>query len=175
MPRTVLIIPLLAAFFLSAQASGWPVLSGAARAQGMEIRLGDSLQLAGQQLEVTADLLEVDQESGVTVFSGNVLAVQDALRLRAGRIQLHYSTGSNGSGTRIERLEASGGVTLVTDHEAVEAQRAVYVLDSQTLEMHGEVVFVQGVNVLSGDRFFADLRAGTGRMQGRVRTVITLD
>ena len=175
MPRRVLIIPLVAALFLSVQGSGWPAGTGTARAQGMEIQLGDTLQLSGQQLEVTADLLEVDQASGVTIFSGNVLAVQDTLRLRADRIRLEYSGDSATDATRIDRLEASGGVTLVTDHEAVEAERAVYVLDAQTLEMEGGVVFVQGVNVLSGDRFFADLRAGTGRMQGRVRTVITLD
>ena len=175
MSRTALIKPLCLALALSAAGSVLPGGVGAARAQDMQIRLGDSLQLSGQQLEVTADLLEVEQESGITTFSGNVLAVQDTLRLGAGQMRIEYGPASDGEGQRIRTLIASGGVTLVTEHEAVEAREALYSLDAQTLEMTGEVVFVQGSNVLSGDRFTADLRAGTGRMQGRVRTIIQLD
>lgn len=150
---------------------------GAARAQDMQIRLGESMQLTARQLEVTADSLEVDQERGVTTFSGNVLAVQGALRLSANTMQIEYGAEGEGEdeGRRIRRLVASGAVTLVTAGEAVEAQQAIYSLTAQTLEMQGDVVFVQGENVLSGERFTADLRAGTGRMQGRVRTIIRMD
>jgi len=144
-------------------------------AQDTAIRFGRSLQLSGSELEVTADELEVDQTTGATVFTGNVLAIQGELRLTSGSLRLEYRPGATEGSQRIDRLIASGGVTLVTPEEAIEAREAVYALARGTLEMTGDVLLVQGANVLSGQRFTADLNAGTGRMSGRVRTVIRLD
>lgn len=149
--------------------------AGPAAAQSTQVRLGQSLQLSERALDIRADSLEIDQTTGVTVFSGDVRASQGELRLRAERVTLEYRSRDNGTGQRIHRLVASGGVTLVTPGEAIEAGEATYSLSDQTLDMRGDVIFVQGENVLSGDRFSADLRAGSGQMRGRVRTIIRLD
>lgn len=146
----------------------------AAGAQDRALRFGQSLQLSGQPLEVTADSLEVDQAGGASEFAGEVLAVQGDLRLTAGRMRIEYAVQPDGS-QRVERLIASGGVTLVTPDEAIEAQEAIYNLARGTLEMSGDVLLVQGANILSGQRFAADLNAGTGQMSGRVRTVIRME
>jgi len=143
-------------------------------AQDGAIRLGRSLQLSGTELEVTADSFEVDQGSGASVFAGQVLAVQGDLRLTAGVLRLEFSTDGNGR-RRIERLIATGGVTMVTPDEAIEAREAVYNLPRGTLDMTGDVLFLQGQNVMSGQQFSVDLNSGTGRMSGRVRTVIRMD
>jgi len=148
---------------------------GAASAQDMQLRLGQSMNLAERQLEITSDTLEVDQATGVSTFSGNVTASQGDMRLTAQSLRIEYSTPAEGVRQRIDRLVAEGGVTMVTESEAVEANTAIYSLSAQTLEMLGDVVLVQGPNVLAGERFFADLRAGTGRMSGRVRTLIEVE
>lgn len=150
-------------------------LAGAASAQDMQLRLGQSMNLAESQLEITSDTLEVDQATGVSVFSGNVVAAQGEMRLTAASLRIEYSATGEEGRQRINRLVADGGVTMVTEFEAVEARTAIYSLNEQTLEMLGDVVLVQGVNVLAGERFFADLRAGTGQMSGRVRTLIELE
>ncbi|KPQ06276.1 MAG: lipopolysaccharide export system chaperone component LptA [Rhodobacteraceae bacterium HLUCCA12] len=150
-------------------------LAGVAGAQDMQLRLGDSLNLSQSQLEITSDSLDVDQETGVSTFGGGVVASQGGMRLTAENLRIEYSENPEDGRQRIDRLVADGGVTMVTDHEAVEARQAVYSLAEQTLEMTGDVVMVQGANVLAGERFFADLRAGTGRMSGQVRTLIDLE
>lgn len=168
-PKPILAAALAAIVALAAVPAARPAL-----AQDAAIRLGASLQLSGQQLEVTADSLEVDQQSGASVFTGEVLAVQGDLRLTAGQVRIEYSQQAGG-GQRVERLIASGGVTLVTPQEALESREAIYVIPRGTLEMTGDVLFVQGQNILSGQRFTADLNAGTGQMSGRVRTVIRME
>lgn len=175
MSSAALIRMLVLALCLSGMSLVVPGGNGAAHAQATQISLGESMQLSGRRLEVTADELEVDQESGLTTFSGDVLAVQGALRLSATRMQIEYAPPTETGQRRIRVLQAWGDVTLVTEREAVEAQEATYSLIDQTLDMRGGVVFVQGSNVLSGERFTADLNAGTGRMQGRVRTIIEMD
>ncbi|MCB1394882.1 MAG: LptA/OstA family protein [Rhodobacteraceae bacterium] len=144
-------------------------------AQDVQISFGQSLRLDGSALEVTADSLEVDQTTGASVFSGNVLAVQGDLRIQAQLLRLEYEPGARAGTQRIGTLLASGGVTMVTPQEAIEAREAVYSMGDQRLEMTGNVMLVQGQNLLSGERFVADLRAGSGRMIGRVRTIIRMD
>ena len=143
--------------------------------EGVPISFGQSLRLDGSALEVTADTLQVDQTTGASEFSGNVLAVQGDMRIAAGALRLEYAPGNSEGSQRISRLIASGGVTMVTPAEAMEAEQAVWSLDSQTLEMTGNVMLLQGQNMLSGQRFVADLRSGAGRMVGRVRTTIRTD
>ncbi|WP_323034864.1 LptA/OstA family protein [Pararhodobacter sp.] len=146
-----------------------------ANAQNVRFSFGSSLQLDGSALEITADNFEVDQTSGASTFSGNVLAVQGRMRISAQSLRLEYAPGARAGTQRIGSLTASGGVAMVTDTEAIEAQRAVYSIADQRLEMTGDVVLVQGINLLSGERFIADLRAGTGSMTGRVRTIIRME
>ena len=144
--------------------------------QGVQINFGQSLRLDGSALEVTADQLNVDQATGATEFSGNVLAVQGEMRISAQSLRLEYAGSGSGTGSqRIGRLIASGGVTMTTPDEALEAREAIYSLQAQSLEMTGAVMLVQGQNMLSGERFVADLRSGSGQMFGRVRTIIRME
>jgi lipopolysaccharide export system protein LptA len=146
-----------------------------ATAQERAVAFGQSLRLDGSELEIVSDSLEVDQTTGATVFTGNVRADQGGLSIEAQSLRLEYEPGAREGSRRIGRLIASGGVIMATQTEAIEAREAIYSMTSQTLEMTGDVVLVQGASVLAGQRFVADLRAGTGRMIGRVRTVIQLD
>ena len=73
---------------------------------------------------------------------------------------------------RIDRLEASGGVTLVSGEEAAEADQADYDIDAGTVEMTGNVLLTQGQNALTSERMVVDLDTGTAQMAGRVRTVL---
>jgi len=170
MPRPIL-SPLAAALLALALAAG----PAPAPAQDTQIRLGQSLRLSDAPIEIDADELEVDQATGASVFRGNVRAEQGEMVLTAGSLRLEYSRAPEGGRTRIDRLIAEGGVTFVTPAEAVEAAEATYSLADQTLEMRGDVVLVQGPNVLSGQMFRADLARGSGAMTGGVRTIIQLD
>ena len=60
---------------------------------------------------------------------------------------------------------------LVNGAEAAEAQKAVYAVDRGSIVMSGSVLLTQGQNALSGERFVVDLGSGTGRMEGRVKTI----
>jgi lipopolysaccharide export system protein LptA len=120
-------------------------------------------------VEVSADSLAVDQAAGTAVFTGNVVAVQGDLRLTAAEVRVTYTAGGDG----IERLDATGGVTLVSPTEAAEAAEAVYTPASGNVVMTGNVLLTQGRNAISGQRLVIDLRGGTGVMEGRVTTVFT--
>lgn len=146
-------------------------LSAAAFAQNANIDFGAAALDQSQPLEITADQLTVDQTAGSAVFEGNVVAGQGEMRLSAGRVQVEYAT-ENGTPTgEIERLLASGGVTLVNGAEQAEARDAVYAVGSSEIIMSGDVILTQGQNALSGEKLIVDLTSGQARMVGRVRTI----
>ena len=141
---------------------------GPALAQGAQIAFGNTAQNSSLPVEVTADSLDVNQQDGTAVFSGNVLIGQGEMRLSAPRVLVVYKNDQSG----IEMLQATGGVTLVSGEDAAEAQSADYNIDSGMIEMQGSVLLVQGTSALTGDTMFVDTRAGTARVSGRVKTIL---
>ncbi|MFL4469308.1 LptA/OstA family protein [Tateyamaria armeniaca] len=143
-------------------------LSTPLAAQGTQVAFGTIQQDTSAPVEVTADELNVDQATGEAIFTGNVVIGQGDMRLSAARVVVIYREDSAG----IERLEATGGVTLVSGPDAAESQRADYDIDSGVIVMSGDVLMAQGRSALSADRMTVDLDGGTARMQGRVKTIL---
>lgn len=140
----------------------------ASLAQGAAVTFGGIKQDTSQPIEVSADSLSVDQSNGSALYSGNVIIGQGEMRLAAPRVLVVYSEDNS----RIERLEASGGVVLVNGNEAAESARADYNVQSGNIVMSGNVLLTQGGNALTAERMTVNLESGTAQMSGRVKTVL---
>jgi lipopolysaccharide export system protein LptA len=145
-------------------ALGW---ASFAQAQGTEVAFGAVQQDTSLPVEVSADALSVSQNDGSALFTGNVIIGQGDMRLSAPRVLVFYTEDQTG----VERLEATGGVTLVNGEQAAEAETAEYEVNRGTIRMVGNVLLTQGANTLVSDSMDVDLEAGTALMNGRVRTV----
>jgi len=139
-----------------------------ATAQGANVAFGTIRQDTGLPVEVTADNLSVDQSTGTAIFTGNVLIGQGEMRLSAARVMVVYRAENKG----IARLEATGGVTLVSGPDAAESERADYDIDDGTIVMSGNVLLAQGASALSADKMSVRLSDGTAQMSGRVKTIL---
>ncbi|WP_299650639.1 lipopolysaccharide transport periplasmic protein LptA [uncultured Tateyamaria sp.] len=137
-------------------------------AQGTQVAFGAIRQDTSAPVEVSADELNVDQETGAAIFTGNVVIGQGDMRLSAPRVLVVYRDDQAG----IERMEATGGVTLVSGPDAAESQRADYSIDTGLIVMTGDVLLAQGQSAISSDRMTVNLEDGTARMQGSVKTIL---
>ena len=142
-------------------------LASVAQAQGTEVAFGTVQQDTSLPVEVSADSLSVSQNDGSALFTGNVIIGQGKMRLSAPRVLVFYTENQSG----VERLEATGGVTVVNGDQAAEADTAEYEVNRGTIRMVGNVLLTQGANTLVSDSMDVDLEAGTALMNGRVRTV----
>jgi lipopolysaccharide export system protein LptA len=142
------------------------ILSMPAMAQQAQVAFGGLKQDTSLPVEIEADNLVVNNADGSAEFTGNVLVGQGDMRLTAGAIRVEYGT----DGRSINRLIASGGVTLANASEAAEAREAIYTIATGEVIMSGDVLLTQGQTALSGQKLIIDLKAGTGRMEGRVQT-----
>lgn len=137
-------------------------------AQGSQVAFGNTQQDSSLPVEVTAETLDVNQSDNTAVFTGNVVIGQGEMRLSAPRVLVVYKADQSG----IQRLEARGGVTIVSGQDAAEGNEADYNIDSGIIELRGDVLLVQGPQALTSDKMLVDTRAGTARMTGRVKTVL---
>ena len=137
-------------------------------AQGTSLTFGTITQDTTAPVEVTSDELSVDQETGRAVFVGNVIVGQGELRLAAQKVTVIYREESAG----IERMIATGNVTLVSGLDAAEAERADYTIDSGEIIMTGNVLLTQGLSAIASDKMVIYLKDGTANMTGRVKTIL---
>ncbi|MBF9029363.1 lipopolysaccharide transport periplasmic protein LptA [Rhodobacterales bacterium HKCCE3408] len=145
------------------------LLAGPAAAQ-VGIGFGGVAHDASQQVEVVADSLTVDRESGNAVFSGNVVIVQGDLRMAAGEVTVYYAE-TEGQ-TEVARVVATGGVLVTRGDDAAEGETAEYAVADASLTLSGGVMVTQGPTAIAGDRLIVDLETGSGTVTGRVRTVL---
>lgn len=132
-----------------------------------DITLGGINADPGAPVEVSADSLSVDQDTGLAVFTGNVVVGQGDLRLAAGQVTVRYDDATGD----ITALDISGGVTFVTATEQAEADAATYDISGGVLILTGNVLLSQGASAISADRMRVDLENGAAQMDGNVRTI----
>ncbi|MDP4872442.1 MAG: LptA/OstA family protein, partial [Sphingorhabdus sp.] len=77
--------------------------------------------------------------------------------LKANRVTAAYS---NNGGVDVNRLDATGGVTVTKDDLRATSSSAIYDLDSSLITLIGNVKLVQGSNRLNGGRLVIDLNSG---------------
>jgi len=136
---------------------GISMLSSASTAQ--TIRNHDS----DAPVDFSAGSLELQDRADRVVLSGGVTATQAGLTLQANRVTAAYS--SNG-GVDVNRLDATGGVTITKDDLRATSSSAIYDLDSSLITLLGNVRLVQGNNRLNGGRVVIDLNSGRSTING---------
>lgn len=157
---------------ISAVLAAAPLALGAASAAHAQGLGPDS---DGQPMDITADELEVQNKACVSTWRGKAEALQGSARLRADVIRAVLATKSGASGGGVGtaacgdliRIEAEGNVYYVTSKDQrVRGDAGSYDAQSETVVLTGDVVAVQGQNVLRGTRMVFNTKTGEGRMMG---------
>ncbi len=115
-------------------------------------------------VDVAADRIEVQDRAQRAIFSGNVQVKQGGLNMSAPRLTVAYASG--GSGTDIQRLDATGGVVVTSASETARGQIAIYDLPRRIITMVGGVQLTQRGNVVNGGRLVIDLNSGRAVVDG---------
>lgn len=111
-----------------------------------------------------ADRIELQDRQNRVVLSGNVDIQQAGLRLQAPRTLVNYSDGGSLS---IQRIMATGGVTVTRGTESASGDVAVYDFARRIITMSGGVKLRRGGDTLNGGRLVIDLRTGVSSVDGR--------
>jgi lipopolysaccharide export system protein LptA len=165
-------------------------------------------QNSDQPVQIEATTLEVRDKSKMATFSGNVQVVQGDTTMKCQSLVVFYgqeigiggdktaaatpaatpapakaSPGMPNGAQNIRRIEARGGVTVITKDQNASGDLGVYDLKAKTITLTGNVTVSQGQNVIRGERVVVDTATGNARVEsstagagtaatGRVRALI---
>jgi lipopolysaccharide export system protein LptA len=115
-------------------------------------------------VDFNAGSIEVQDRADRVVLSGGVTVTQAGLTVRAPRMTVAYT---RAGGTDVNRLDATGGVTVNKGDETAKGNVAIYDLDKRLITMVGNVQLQQGANHLTGGRLVIDLNSGRATVDGR--------
>jgi lipopolysaccharide export system protein LptA len=136
-----------------------------------------------QPVQIEAASLEVRDKNKMATFAGNVQVVQGDTTMKCQKLVVFYgqevgiAAGSPDakpasampampkSAQNIRRIEARGGVTVVTKDQNASGDLGVYDLVSKTITLTGNVVVSQGQNVIHGERVVVDTVTGNARVE----------
>ena len=158
---------------------------GIVAAQGlMQNSLG---QGQDQPVQIEAASLEVHDKNKTATFSGNVQVVQGDTTMKCQSLVVFYGQeiGIAGNGKpaatpvtttkstpgmpqgaqNIRRIEARGGVTVLTKDQNVKGDTGIYDLETKTITLSGNVVVSQGQNVIHGEKVVVDTVTGSAKVE----------
>ena len=150
-----------------------------------------------QPIQIESATLEVRDKSKMATFSGDVQVVQGDMTIKCQTLVVFYGAehGASARGQRvatvtapvagapvqqalmpqgaqdIRRIEARGGVTVVSKDQNASGDLGVYDLKKKTITLTGNVVVSQGKNVLHGDRVVVDTTTGNAHIEFGARPV----
>jgi lipopolysaccharide export system protein LptA len=159
-----------------------------------------------QPIQIDAATLEVHDKNKMATFSGDVQVVQGDTTIKCQTLVVFYGA-ERGAGNQtvasvaqpanaaqsgqqgmagmparaqdIRRIEARGGVTVVSKDQNATGDLGVYDLKKKTITLTGNVTVSQGKNVLHGDRVVVDTTTGNAHFDSanpatpsRVRALI---
>jgi len=140
-----------------------------------------------QPVQIEAATLEVRDKNKEATFSGNVQVVQGDTTMKCQSLVVFYGQevgiGADGASAapaeiaakstpgmphgaqNIRRIEARGGVTVITKDQNASGDLGVYDLKTKTITLSGNVVVSQGQNVIHGERVVVDTTTGYARVE----------
>jgi lipopolysaccharide export system protein LptA len=140
-------------------------------------------------MDISADNGTFVSAACESTWSGSAEVLQGTSRLRADTIRAYFKKKPEGAGAEAkgsgpvgglpggpqsncgatERIEAEGEVFYVTPDQVARGDRAVYTADDDMIVMTGDVIVVQGKNVIHGDRLTIHVATRQAQMESHAQ------
>lgn len=140
------------------------LLAAPALAQGFSALKGHD---NNAPIDISSDHIEVQDRADRAIWSGNVHAVQGDMTMDAARMTIAYTHASGAGGDpQIQRIDASGGVTVVSPSERAKGNFGIYDLNRRLITLIGNVTLTRGANIVRGARLVIDMNSGRATVDG---------
>lgn len=146
---------------------GGRIIAMAAAALCATGALAQASRDADEPINIGSDRIELSDKENRAVFSGKVHAVQGNTTLDAQRMTVAYRRATTpGGDPQMQRIDASGGVTVVSPTERAKGNFGIYDLDRKIITLIGNVTLTRGNNTVNGSRLVMDRNTGRSTVDG---------
>jgi len=113
-----------------------------------------------KQLKIISDRLEIIRAENISVFSGNVYAMEDYLEIWSEKLIITSSKDEND----IKEINAHGNVKIVREELSINGDKARYDPIQNELFVYGKVEVIQNQSTILCDKIIVDLENSSSIM-----------
>ena len=106
-----------------------------------------------KQIRIVSDKLEILRHDNISIFSGNVYAIENNLEIWSQKLTVL----SNKDQTKIKEINAQDDVKILKNGLSVTGNNAKYHPSNNTLTVIGQVKVIQNENIILCDEIVLDL------------------
>ena len=115
---------------------------------------------SAKQVKIISDKLEIIREENISIFSGNVYAVEDNLKMWSEKLIMTSSKNEK----EIKEINALGNVKIVREELSINGDKALYDPIQNKLFVFGNVEVLQNQSIVLCDKIIVDLENSSSIM-----------
>ena len=119
-----------------------------------------------KEIKIISDRLEIIRAENISIFSGNVYAMEDNLEIWSERLNVTSSKDQK----KIKELNAEGQVKILREGLSIKGNKARYDPIKNKLIVFGEVEVMQNENIIMCDKIVVDLENSSSIMSSGLTT-----
>ena len=113
-----------------------------------------------EQIKIISDKLEIIRTENISIFSGNVYAMEDNLEIWAEKLIITSSKDEK----KVKEINAHGNVKIVREELSINGDKARYDTIQNKLFVFGEVEVLQNQSTILCDKIIVDLENSSSIM-----------
>ena len=113
-----------------------------------------------KQIKIVSDRLEIIRAENISIFSGNVYAMEDSLEIWSEELIMTSSKDEN----EVKEINAHGNVKIVREELSINGDKARYDPIQNKLFVFGEVEVLQNQSTILCDKIIVDLENSSSIM-----------
>ena len=129
----------------------------------------NSVTLHSDTIKVSSDKLNVYRDNNISVFSGNVYAEDDKIKLWSDKISMFYDETEKS----VYEIVAENNVKIIVNGVTAFGNYSKYKVDNEELLLEGDVVVVEKDNKIKSDQLILDLANSTSIMTAKSNSRVT--
>ena len=116
---------------------------------------------SAKQIKIISDKLEIIRSENISIFSGDVYAIENNLEIWSEKLIM---TSSNDE-TKVEEINAHGNVKIVREELSINGDKAQYDPIQNKLIVFGKVEVIQNRSIIMCDKIIVDLENSSSIMK----------
>ena len=120
-------------------------------------------------IRVSSEKLNVDRVNNTSVFSGNVYAEDDTIKLWSDKISMFYDETKKS----VYEIVAENNVKIITNGVTAYGDFSKYLVDNEELLLEGNVVVIEKDSKIQSDQLILDLANSSSIMTAKTNSRVT--
>ena len=120
-------------------------------------------------INVSSEKLDIYRDTNISVFSGNVYAEDDTIKLWSDKVSMFYDETKKS----VHEIVAENNVKIIINGVTAYGDFSKYQVDNEELLLEGNVVVIEKDNKIQSDQLILDLANSTSIMTAKTNSRVT--